>query len=492
MSDRASWIEDALFGEHPTHRDEARAQLIRHGKREEIQRVIEMLGAPLKTTRRRASRLLAELQPQRALPSLEHLAERLLSTSHDEAPREVEILVSIARLLTTLSRSSSESLGGFLEHSSAKVRRASITPALPADALICALDDDDLIVVERAAELSLRREHLPTLSVIDRALARHPKSSPLRRLLALTQPHAPLICEAVAEGDLIALSYCEDLTALEEAITRWPVEAAWAIGRVIQKQGMASPKAIDDSSTLRGLSSLIDILVHHEQTDVRAAVARHLPKGHPALERLMSDADPSVRWLAQRTSSGRYTAQVLTARLQPHARLKLPSAEPPYGLRPHDKLPQVERIHAAIALCHARFDVNVGVAMRSAEAAGLEALYIIGERMLATSPTRGAELAIPLHHTPDPATLILEARRKGYQIVAIQQTPDSVPYHQATYPPHPLFVLGSEDSGLPDTLRKAADLIVEIPLYGLIDSLNVATAATCVIMHWRAHHETMS
>jgi tRNA G18 (ribose-2'-O)-methylase SpoU len=30
--------------------------------------------------------------------------------------------------------------------------------------------------------------------------------------------------------------------------------------------------------------------------------------------------------------------------------------------------------------------------------------------------------------------------------------------------------------------------VVEIPLYGLIDSLNVATAATCVLMHWRVHH----
>ena len=68
------------------------------------------------------------------------------------------------------------------------------------------------------------------------------------------------------------------------------------------------------------------------------------------------------------------------------------------------------------------------------------------------------------------------ARNEGYQLVVVQQSTDSEPYHQASYPPRPLFILGSEDDGVPDLLRWAADLIVEIPLYGLIDSLNVSTA----------------
>jgi tRNA G18 (ribose-2'-O)-methylase SpoU len=192
--------------------------------------------------------------------------------------------------------------------------------------------------------------------------------------------------------------------------------------------------------------------------------------------------------MAQVAQRGGFNPDLLKKRLGPHDRLDLPSAHPPYGLRPHDTLPQVQRVSAALALCHTRFNVNVGVAMRSAEAAGLEALYLMGESSLSMSPTRGAELAIPLHHAPDPLALLMMARKAGYQIVAVQQTPDSQPYHQATYPPCPLFVLGSEDSGLPDLLREAADLVVEIPLHGLIDSLNVATAATCVIMHWRNHY----
>ena len=85
------------------------------------------------------------------------------------------------------------------------------------------------------------------------------------------------------------------------------------------------------------------------------------------------------------------------------------------------------------------------------------------------------------------AALIRRAHALDYQLVVIQQTPLSAPYHQAEYPPRPLFVVGAEDDGVPQPLRRAADLLVEIPQYGLIDSLNVAAAATVVMFHWRTH-----
>ena len=46
-------------------------------------------------------------------------------------------------------------------------------------------------------------------------------------------------------------------------------------------------------------------------------------------------------------------------------------------------------------------------------------------------------------------------------------------------------MMGAEDLGLPNILRRQADLAIDIPMFGEIDSLNVATAATTVIFHWR-------
>ena len=94
-----------------------------------------------------------------------------------------------------------------------------------------------------------------------------------------------------------------------------------------------------------------------------------------------------------------------------------------------------------------------------------------------------------MSRVPDAAALVRKAREENYQIVAIQQTAASEPYHKAIYPPRPLFVVGSEDVGMPDSLREAADLVVEIPQFGIIDSLNVATAATVVIFHWRVQDQ---
>ncbi|MBU0552494.1 TrmH family RNA methyltransferase, partial [Myxococcota bacterium] len=204
------------------------------------------------------------------------------------------------------------------------------------------------------------------------------------------------------------------------------------------------------------------------------------------LHALAEDADAGVAWLARAALAGRFTPEALTRRLGPHARSDAASARPPYGIRPGDALPEVQRAEAALALCHTRFDMNLGVAVRSAEAAGLREVFLLGRGDLFRSPARGTDALLPIHVISDAAALIRRARAEGYQIVAVQQTPDSVSYIEADYPPRPLFVLGAEDSGVPEPLRLAADLIVEIPMFGVIDSLNVAAAATTVMLYWRA------
>ena len=47
-----------------------------------------------------------------------------------------------------------------------------------------------------------------------------------------------------------------------------------------------------------------------------------------------------------------------------------------------------------------------------------------------------------------------------------------------------LFVLGAERAGLPDHVRRGCDLLVEIPLQGAADSLNVAMAGTIALYEW--------
>lgn len=47
-----------------------------------------------------------------------------------------------------------------------------------------------------------------------------------------------------------------------------------------------------------------------------------------------------------------------------------------------------------------------------------------------------------------------------------------------------LFVLGAERAGLPEHVRRGCELLVEIPLRGAADSLNVAMAGTIALYEW--------
>lgn len=57
----------------------------------------------------------------------------------------------------------------------------------------------------------------------------------------------------------------------------------------------------------------------------------------------------------------------------------------------------------------------------------------------------------------------------------------STPYHQVTYRPDDVLLLGKESAGAPDHVHETADLRVRIPLRPGFRSLNVAVAAGIVL-----------
>jgi len=316
-------------------------------------------------------------------------------------------------------------------------------------------------VVTRAAEALEALEHLPSLELLQQT-THQPEA--LLRLLARREPQAPTLLDAAKRGEQVALNHLQDLELLQ-SLLKGPhrVQAAWGLSR---------------------LRAVPEVLAQDPDPQVRAAAARGLFPENPALALLCQDPDPGVAWMAQRAVQGAFGAEVLERRLGAHPRSHLPSAQPPYGLRPQDQRPELKRAEAALALCHNRFDINLGVAVRSAEAAGLREVFLLGRGDLFRSPARGTDQVLNIQHVKDPEALLQRARARGYQLVAVQQTPDSLSYLEAVYPPRPLFILGAEDTGIPSRLRHAADLVVEIPMFGLIDSLNVAAAATTVMMYW--------
>ena len=529
----SSRVESILYGEDAPTRDQARAELIRSGSAQELLEMSIALSSTLDTTRRRATRLLSDIQPHRARPALiqwlNQLEKKRWQPDDSTSTKALtEGVAHAARLLNQLTvRGEGEECLFQIYHSGLiKAQRACICPAAPIKVLGLALGHQDQKLVASALTEILRRldqieiTNLSERNELSQILKQgypieqyeHLESSTAETLRLWTRLFAHLYPEVeqwisiqkLYEQDLLLLynqvdpllealqQFCakHNQQDLNEDSNRYILALLSAIEQRLRVQAPKQESQQQESQQQQALildSSTTELLQSSPWPQIRSILARLLPASASELNTLSHDDDLNVRWCAQRAQRGQFNPVAIRDRLGAHQRLSLPSAKPPYGLRAFDKVPQIKRVKAAVALCQARFDVNLGVAMRSAEAAGLQEVFVIGARSGSLTSARGAEHAIPVHWLPDAHSLISVARQAGYQLVAVQQTPDSEAYHQADYPPQPLFVLGSEDSGLPDALRLAADLAVEIPLFGAIDSLNVATAATCVMMHWRAH-----
>ena len=65
--------------------------------------------------------------------------------------------------------------------------------------------------------------------------------------------------------------------------------------------------------------------------------------------------------------------------------------------------------------------------------------------------------------------------------MAVEQTDQSTDYQTAPYRLPVCAVFGHERDGIQDEVLSEADLVVEIPMFGIGNSLNVATAAAVVL-----------
>lgn len=128
---------------------------------------------------------------------------------------------------------------------------------------------------------------------------------------------------------------------------------------------------------------------------------------------------------------------------------------------------------------------NVGAMFRTADALGVAKLYLCG---ITGTPPRdeiskvalGAEEWIPWEARGAAWEVAEELRARGYQVVALEQVDGAVMISDFK-PKFPLaVVVGNEVDGVSKNTLVAVDQVVEIPMVGKKESLNVAVAAGIV------------
>ena len=131
---------------------------------------------------------------------------------------------------------------------------------------------------------------------------------------------------------------------------------------------------------------------------------------------------------------------------------------------------------------------NVGSAFRTADAFGVDKIYLGGICPVPPSPelhkvALGAEEVVPFEQVQDVVDLVRRLQADGYTVLAVEQTVHSVKLDTFRRDPSARYALvfGNEVAGVQQEVVDACDYALEIPQRGTKHSLNVSVSIGVVL-----------
>jgi len=124
---------------------------------------------------------------------------------------------------------------------------------------------------------------------------------------------------------------------------------------------------------------------------------------------------------------------------------------------------------------------NVGSIFRTSDAVRLQKLFLTGytgfpPRKEIDKTALGAVDSVPWQHIQNSPDVVWQLKKQHIQIIALEHTSNSVPFNEFDYQFPLCLLLGNEVEGLTEELIDLSDAAVEIPMFGLKQSLNVSVA----------------
>lgn len=144
------------------------------------------------------------------------------------------------------------------------------------------------------------------------------------------------------------------------------------------------------------------------------------------------------------------------------------------SIRTGDRTPKADFLPIAIYLDNVRSAYNVGSILRTAEALRLGKVYfsaktpfIDNEKVQRTA--MGAADLVPCFQKISPVAL-------PRPLIALETSEEATPLAQFSFPAVFTLIVGNEEYGISNEVLAEVDILVEIPLLGAKNSLNVACA----------------
>ncbi len=147
-----------------------------------------------------------------------------------------------------------------------------------------------------------------------------------------------------------------------------------------------------------------------------------------------------------------------------------------------------------VILYDIRSHYNVGAIFRTADAAGVVKIYLSGltpapiDRFGRVVPeihktALGAENTVPWESVDEALPLIEKLKREGVTVIAVEQSPSATSLNDFVPEDSVAYIFGSETEGIPPFVLEAVDMVLEVPMQGMKESLNVSVTAGIVLYH---------
>ncbi|WP_250436550.1 TrmH family RNA methyltransferase [Hanstruepera flava] len=130
---------------------------------------------------------------------------------------------------------------------------------------------------------------------------------------------------------------------------------------------------------------------------------------------------------------------------------------------------------------------NIGSLFRMADAFGVEKIIFCGNNITMgrkmTKTSRATEQYVNYQVQDSAFTEVTKLKEKGYLIIALEITDNSIPIGGLLFPnnQHIALIIGDENFGVSENVLKLSDKIVHIEMFGKNSSMNVVQATNIAL-----------
>lgn len=151
----------------------------------------------------------------------------------------------------------------------------------------------------------------------------------------------------------------------------------------------------------------------------------------------------------------------------------------------------LDRPRPLVIACPAlRSQVNLSRMVRLAGCCGVQRFIVCGSGKVDPKIARDGAETVQIETRRSLPPVLKKLSQEGYQLIGLEQTNRSQNLHHFQFPHKTVLVLGSERQGITEDVLECLDETIEIPVWGLPYSYNVATATTMAVYEYCRQYPT--